>query len=66
MKVTKPFRLMDRVGAVISSGQELAVFDVSNVWRYKTFERGRVRGTDIKVQRVPGEVLWRICTGSDV
>ena len=61
MNITKPFRLLNRVGQVIASGKELAVFDVSNVWAYKhNMERGRVKGTTIRVERNAGDLMWRI------
>lgn len=63
MKVTKAFRLLNRVGQVISSGQELAVFDVGNVWSFDggRIERGRVKDTRIKVERLTGDLVWSIC-----
>ena len=60
MNTTKPFRLHDRLEQVIADGQEVLVFDVSNVWRYGNSERGRIRGTDIVVKRIPGEVIWEV------
>ena len=61
MNITKPFRLMNRVGQVIASGKELAIFDVSNVWAYEgNTERGRVKGTTIRVERKIGDLMWSI------
>ena len=61
MNITKRFRLMNRVGQVIASGKEVAVFDVSNVWAYEgNTERGRVKGTTIQVFRQTGDLMWRI------
>ena len=62
MSKKKAFRLKDRIGQVISGGHDLMVFDVSNTWSYDggSTERGRIRGTNLRVERDTGDMLWHL------